>query len=124
MFKIIQTKNWKKLQDALTASQQQARELQEDLAEAKIVLDIRVKAKTRQLKEEALVFESKFEQRAKQLKEKIIEFEGFQKLMVGRELKMVELKSLLEQAKSKIAQLERDISLIKEAKKTKSKKCL
>lgn len=124
MFKIIKKIAWEKLQQDFSDAQKKIKQYQEELAEAKVVLDIRVKAKTRQLKEEAQIFEDKFEHRAKQLKEKIVEFESFQKLMVDRELKMVELKSQLEEAQNKIVQLKQKDSFSKESKKPKAKKRL
>lgn len=67
------------------------------LKEAKSVLEVKVKARTRELEELALGLEKRVEDRTKKLKEKIKELERFQKLAVGRELKMIELKKELKE---------------------------
>jgi HAMP domain-containing protein len=62
------------------------------LEEAKTVLEIKVAARTRELRELAEQREEIIKQRTKELREKIEELERFQRLAVGRELKMIELK--------------------------------
>lgn len=64
----------------------------ESIKDAKSVLEIRVQARTRELQMLADGLEQKVQQRTKELEGKIGELERFQKLAVGRELKMVELK--------------------------------
>lgn len=107
MFKIVKKSTWEQQQQELAKAQATIKQYQEELAETKIILDIRVKAKTHQLQEEAKIFEERFSQRAKDLKEKIEEFEEFQRLMVGRELKMIELKKALEETKQKTIPLKK-----------------
>lgn len=71
------------------------------LEESKTVLEIKVKARTRELEELAKSLESKVKGRTKELEERLSELEKFHKLTVGRELKMMELKRELEKLKKK-----------------------
>ena len=68
------------------------REYQEELEDSKKVLEIKVRARTRQLQEQALALKKENEEKTKKLREKLKELERFYKLSVGRELKMIELK--------------------------------
>lgn len=65
------------------------------MEEAKDVLEIRVKARTRQLRELLESQEETIKARTKELEEHIRELERFRLLTVGRELKMIELKKEL-----------------------------
>ena len=65
------------------------------LEEAKTVLEIRVRARTRELNELAGSLESKVQERTGELKTRLAELERFQELTIGRELKMIELKKEL-----------------------------
>lgn len=76
-----------------------AREL---LEEEKEILEIKVKARTRELEELAKNLEQKVKERTKELEEKIGELEKFHKLTVGRELKMIELKKRLEKLEKEL----------------------
>lgn len=71
------------------------------LEESKTVLEIRVQARTRELSELAGTLESKVEERTKELKAKLEELEKFQRLTIGRELKMIELKKELKKHRKK-----------------------
>ena len=62
------------------------------LQESKTILEIKVKARTKELEELTETLDEQVKQRTKELQEKIDEMEKFYKLSVGRELKMVELK--------------------------------
>jgi PAS domain S-box-containing protein len=62
------------------------------LEEAKNVLEIKVAARTRELKELNEKLEEKVGQRTKELQEKLSELDKWYRLTVGRELKMIELK--------------------------------
>lgn len=76
--------------------------MSEDAEDAKMILEIKVKARTGELEELAERLEEKVSERTKELKEKINEMEKFQKFTIGRELKMMELKKDLKQLKNKI----------------------
>lgn len=65
-----------------------------------MVLKIRSKAKTRALEELAEDLEGQMEKRTEELQTKIKELERFQKMVVGRELKMIELKKEIEELKN------------------------
>lgn len=60
--------------------------------EAREILEIRVEARTKELQELVGEREEIIKSRTKELQEKIQELERFQRLAVGRELKMIELK--------------------------------
>lgn len=67
-----------------------------ELKEIKDSLAIRVKAKTKELENINFELEEKVKKRTVELKERVEELERFQKITVGRELKMVELKKEIE----------------------------
>jgi len=71
------------------------------LEESKIVLQIKVKARTRELEELAKSLEDKVKGRTKELEGRLNELEKFHKLTVGRELRMMKLKKELERLKKK-----------------------
>jgi len=86
------------------------------LEESKKVLEIRVKARTKELEELNKALEEKVQERTKELQEKIEELEKmkkeleekirelekFREITVGRELKMIELKKEIEKLKKEI----------------------
>ena len=93
------------------------------LEESRAVLEVRVKARTRQLREQARSLRKENERKTQDLKKRIREMERFQNLTVGREIRMRELKK---EVKKMEAQL-RDANLkvedyAKKPKKRKSKK--
>ncbi len=65
-------------------------------------LEIRINARTKELRELAEGLDQQVEQRTKELQEKIEELEKFQKFAVGRELKMVELKEEIKRLEKKL----------------------
>lgn len=71
------------------------------LEEQKDTLEIQVNARTRELKELNEGLEKEVEKRTKELEKKIEEYEKINKLMVGRELKMIELKKELKRKEEK-----------------------
>ncbi len=74
----------------------------EQLKESKETLEIKVNARTRELREMTDSLENQVQQRTKQMEEKVKELEKFQKLIVGRELKMIELKKEISKIKQQL----------------------
>ena len=70
-----------------------------ELEKEKVSLEIKVKARTGELEELTAGLEEKVEQRTKELQDKLEKLEQFQKITIGRELKMVELKEEIERLK-------------------------
>jgi len=77
-----------------------------NLEEMNIVLEIRVAARTEELKKLNQTLEEKVKDRTVDLRQKIVDLEKFQKLTVGRELKMIELKKEIDSQKLKLKQME------------------
>ena len=75
---------------------------QEEIETAKAVLEIKVEARTRELRELTEGQEEMIKERTKELQEKINELEKFSRLAVGRELKMVTLKEEIEKLKKEL----------------------
>lgn len=78
-----------------------------ELEESKTVLEIRVAARTRELRELTEGLDLRVKERTKELQEKIEELERFQKLAVGRELKMTELKKEIKKLQKKLEEYDR-----------------
>jgi len=72
------------------------------LEESKVTLEIKVEARTRELKELAEGLDEKVKEKTKELQERIGELEKFQKLTVGRELKMIVLKEEIKKLKKEL----------------------
>ena len=65
-----------------------------------IDLEIRVKARVKELEELTQNLEEKVRERTKEIQKKVEELEKFQKFSVGRELKMIELKKKIKEIKN------------------------
>ena len=74
----------------------------EALEEARATLEIKVQARTKELEELTKSLEGQVQQRTKELQGKVEQLEKFQKLSVGRELKMIELKKQIEELEVKL----------------------
>ena len=74
------------------------------LEESKKVLEIKVAARTRELRELAERREEIIRERTKEIQERVEELEKFHRLAVGRELKMIELKKEIEKLKKELEQ--------------------
>lgn len=77
------------------------KKIYEELEESKKTLEIRINARTRELQILAENLEKEVEKRTKELQQKITELEKFKKLVVGRELKMIELKKEIKNLKNR-----------------------
>jgi uncharacterized membrane protein YjjP (DUF1212 family) len=85
----------KEILDLFKALDVAANELQKaksELEESKIALEIKVRARTRELQELTRMQEEIIKERTAELQKRLEELERFQRLIVGRELKMIELK--------------------------------
>lgn len=67
------------------------------LEDTKRTLEVRVKARVKELEELAQGLEEKVKKRTREIQKKVQELEKFQKFAVGREIKMVELKKKLKE---------------------------
>ena len=94
-----QTEELEELNEKL---EQRVMERTRELEEAKTALEIKVKARTKELEELAENLEAQVKERTKQLQKRVSELESFQKLTVGREVKMVELKKETEKLKKEL----------------------
>ncbi len=88
--------------DQLSAKTQDLTGLTKELEGAKTSLEIRVKERTEQLKTLTEGLEGKVKERTKELQLKIDELEKFQRLTIGREVAMVELKKEIKKIKEEI----------------------
>lgn len=75
------------------------KQMVEELESEKTVLEIKVGARTRELKEFAEGLEDEVKRRTKEVYGRMEELEKFHKLTVGRELKMIELKKEIKKLK-------------------------
>jgi len=78
------------------------------LEEAKASLEIRIQARTRELQELAQKLEEQIRERTKELQNKVGELEKFNRLAVGRELKMIELKEEITKLKEQLQDQKHD----------------
>ncbi len=78
------------------------REYQSRLEEAKKVLEVRVRAKTRQLREQAEMLKRENERKTREIRRRLEELERFYRVTIERELKMVELKKEIERLKEEL----------------------
>ena len=83
------------LDERIKERTQELEKAKSELEEAKNILEIKVRARTRELEELAQSLDEKVKERTKELQKRIGELEKFHRLLVGRELKMVELKKEL-----------------------------
>jgi len=104
------TKEVRSISHSFNRMVRRLRGYQEKMEEQKQVLEIRVNARTKELKELNEELERQVDERTKELKRQVEEYEKANKLMVGREVKMVELKKELKKAKKIIKKLKEENS--------------
>ena len=78
------------------------KKMHEELESTKASLEIKIKARTSQLKEMNEHQEEIIKERIKEIQKRAEELERFQRLAVGRELKMVELKGKIKELEEKL----------------------
>lgn len=89
---LLPTREMQELGTALNEMITRLRTSTQELQEAKSGLELRVAERTQELRELASSLEEKVKQRTQELQERLLELERFEKLAIGRELKMIELK--------------------------------
>lgn len=89
-------KEMQELGDTLNEMIMRLRISTQELQKEKSSLELRVAGRTQELQELAASLEEKVKTRTQELQEKFTELERFEKLAVGRELKMIELKGEIE----------------------------
>ncbi len=92
---------YRKVSDDLNKERMELVKAQSRLKESKDTLEVRVKARTKELEEFSRNLEGEVEQRTKELQEKVKELEKFHKFAVGRELRMTELKEQIKELEKK-----------------------
>ena len=80
----------------------------EALGESKKVLEVRVEARTKELKELTKGLEGQVKERTKELQKRVTELESFHKLTIGREVRMLGLKKENKELRKKIEEYESD----------------
>ena len=81
------------------------------LEDAKTVLEIRVRAKTRQLQEQKEMLDEMVKERTKELQKKIDELKKFQEIALGREYRVFQLKEELERLKKENEDLKKKLKI-------------
>ena len=82
-----------------------ALEVQDDVEMANASLEIKIRARTEELRNLTVSLEDQVKERTKELNTKIRELEAFNKIAIGRELKMVELKDEIKKLKEENVQV-------------------
>ena len=91
--------------EMLTKKTSELEDTKDKLEEQSGFLEVRVRARTKELEELAKGLEGRVEERTKEIKEKMGELEKFHELAVGREMKMVELKQQLKETEDELREL-------------------
>lgn len=104
-FKIdsLGVREMRELSDTLNEMIVRMRTSTRDLQEAKTSLEARVAERTRELQELAASLEGKVKERTQELQGRLGELERFEKLAIGRELKMIELKEKIKRSEDLVS---------------------
>jgi len=97
--------NLKEKEKSLLKAQEDTDKALRRAEEAKNILEIRVKARTKELKELNEELEERVEKRTKEMQRRMEELEKFHRITVGREKRMIELKKENEKLKKEIEEL-------------------
>jgi len=92
----------KEIQKSYSSLEEIVKERTKKLEEAKTILEIKIGARTRELQELNKSLERQVQEKTKELQEKLEELERFNKLAVGRELRMIELKEEIKRLKEEL----------------------
>ncbi len=96
------SKTFRRIRRELSKERRELQKAKFKLEETRDTLEIRVRARTKELEELAKSLEQQVKERTIELQEKVEELERFQKFAVGREMKMVELKKKIEELEEKL----------------------
>ncbi len=97
--KVISSDEIGELSEEFNSMIAQLKDTKEVLEDEKTVLEIRVRARTKELEELAQGLDEKIKERTRELQGRIEQLERFHRLTVGREIKMLELKKELDALK-------------------------
>ncbi len=103
--------NQKKLEKEVKKRTIELERAKRTLEDAKTVLEIRVKAKTRQLQEQKEMLDELVKKRTKELQKKINELKKFQEISLGREYRIFQLKEELKGLKKEIESLKKKLKI-------------
>ena len=98
---------YRKISNILRGERKELVKVQSQLEEAKTSLEIRVAARTRELRNLTENLEKDVKTRTQEASEKVEELEKFQKFSIGRELKMVELKQRIRKLEKELEQYQK-----------------
>jgi len=88
--------------DEFTEVIEYLKQMQEKLENASVSLEIKIKARTKELEELTEQQEETIQERVKEIQKRAEELERFQRLTVGRELKMIEFKREIKRLKNQL----------------------